>query len=88
MLMAGLDGIERGLEPPARFDGNAYAAKDLPRIPSDIVDATRAFEASDLALDAFGEAVHAHLLNTARQEWAAFGNVVTDWERRRGFVQY
>jgi glutamine synthetase len=87
-IAAGLDGIERGLEPPARFDGDAYSAADLPRIPTDIVEATDAFEASELARDAFGPAVQAHLLNTARQEWAAFGNVVTDWERRRGFVQY
>ena len=87
-IAAGLDGIERGLEPPACFDGDAYSAADLPRIPTDIVEAAEAFAASELARDAFGPAVHAHLLNTARQEWAAFGNVVTDWERRRGFVQY
>jgi glutamine synthetase len=86
-IAAGLDGIERGLEPPACFDGDAYSA-DLPRIPTDIVEATEEFAASQLACDAFGPEVHAHLLNTARQEWAAFGNVVTDWERRRGFVQY
>jgi glutamine synthetase len=87
-IAAGLDGIERGLEPPARFEGNAYSAGDLERIPSNIVDAIDAFAGSQVAGEAFGEAVHAHLLNTARQEWAAFGNVVTDWERRRGFVQY
>src|SRR4051794_7048254 len=87
-IAAGLDGIERGLEPPACFDGDAYSARDLPRIPTDIVEAIDAFDASELARDAFGPLVHAHLLNTARQEWAAFGNVVTDWERRRGFVQY
>ena len=76
------------IEPPPRFDGDAYSAADLPRIPSNIVEAIEAFEASQLARDAFGSLVHEHLLNTARQEWAAFGNVVTDWERRRGFVQY
>jgi hypothetical protein len=32
--------------------------------------------------------VHAHLLNMARQEWLAFGSVVTDWERRRCFEQF
>jgi glutamine synthetase len=87
-IAAGLDGIERRLEPPPRFDGDAYSATDLPRIPSNIVDAIAAFAASQLARDAFGPLVHAHLLNTAQQEWAAFGTVVTDWERRRGFVQY
>jgi hypothetical protein len=32
--------------------------------------------------------VHYHLVNTAKQEWAAFANVVTDWERRRCFEQF
>jgi glutamine synthetase len=34
---------------------------------------------------AFGEDVHFHLVNTARQEWAASNRVVTDWELRRSF---
>ena len=87
-IAAGLDGVERGLEPPPRFDGDAYSATELLRIPSTIVEAIDAFAASQLAREAFGPLVHAHLLNTAQQEWAAFGTVVTDWERRRGFVQY
>ena len=38
-----------------------------------------------MAVEAFGEEVHAHLLNTARQEWAAFNRTVTDWELQRNF---
>lgn len=86
-IAAGLEGIERGIEPPARFDGNAYTDPALPRVPWNIADAIEAFAASDLATRAFGAEVHAHLLNTARQEWAAFAGVVTDWERRRNFEQ-
>ncbi len=59
----------------------------MARVPTSIVDAIDALEQSKLAVDAFGPAVHAHLVNTARQEWAAFGGVVTDWERRRCFEQ-
>jgi glutamine synthetase len=87
-IAAGVHGIERGLELPARFDGNAYAAPDLPRVPSSIVEAIDAFSQSKVAVDAFGVDVHDHLLNTARQEWLAFGRAVTDWERRRNFDQW
>ena len=87
-IAAGLDGIEHKLEPPARFEGNAYEAKDVPRIPWNIVDAIDELERSELAARAFGDDVHFHLLNTAKQEWAAFANVVTDWERRRCFEQF
>ena len=37
---------------------------------------------------AFGEDVHQHLVNTARQEWAVFNQAVTDWELRRNFEQF
>jgi len=87
-IASGLDGIERGLEPPPRFDANAYTAEHLPRVPWNIADAVAAFRDSDFAREAFGAPVHAHLANTAAQEWAAFANVVTDWERRRCFTQF
>jgi glutamine synthetase len=87
-LAAGLHGIEQTIEPPARFDGNAYAATDVARVPANIVEAIDAFAQSKVAVDAFGRDVHDHLLNTARQEWLAFGRAVTDWERRRNFDQW
>ena len=87
-VAAGLHGIEHGEEPPARFEGNAYEASDVPRVPWNIVDAITELEQSEVASKAFGADVHAHLVNTARQEWAAFARVVTDWERQRCFEQY
>jgi glutamine synthetase len=87
-IAAGLAGIRAGLDPGPPFEGNAYEAEDVARVPHSIVDAIEALETSAVAKDAFGEQVHAHLLNMARQEWLAFGGVVTDWERRRGFEQY
>jgi glutamine synthetase len=42
-------------------------------------------ERSDVAAHAFGDEVHYHLLNTARQELAASERVVTDWELSRNF---
>ena len=87
-IAAGLHGIEHGVDPGNRFDGNAYTAPELTRVPASIVEAIEAFAGSKVAVDAFGDDVHAHLLNTARQEWLSFTRVVTDWERRRNFDQW
>jgi glutamine synthetase len=84
-IAAGLYGIEQKIEPPPPFRANAYAATDVERVPSTLVEAIEALEGSTMAKAAFGEAVHAHLVNTARQEWAACNRAVTDWELQRNF---
>jgi glutamine synthetase len=84
-IAAGLHGIEHRLDPGDEFRGNAYEAEDVPRVPSTLVEAIAELEGSELAAKAFGEDVHFHLVNTARQEWAASNRVVTDWELRRSF---
>jgi len=57
-------------------------------VPDTIVDAISELEHSEVAVKAFGSDVYEHLVNTARQEWAGFNRVVTDWERRRNFEQF
>jgi glutamine synthetase len=84
-VAGGLYGIENRIEPPDPFAGNGYEAATLDRIPWNIVEAIERFEASTIARDAFGDDVHHHLLNTAKQEWASYNKVVTDWELRRNF---
>jgi glutamine synthetase len=87
-IAAGLYGLEQRLDPGPRFDGNAYADPSLERVPASLTEAIDAFSGSKVAVDAFGPAVHDHLLNTARQELAYFNRAVTDWERRRNFDQW
>jgi glutamine synthetase len=84
-IAGGLHGIENKIAAPDEYRGNAYEAKDVPRVPWNIVEATEKFEASQVAKEAFGEDVHYHLIHTARQEWARFNQVVTDWELQRNF---
>jgi glutamine synthetase len=87
IIAAGLHGVANAIEPPDPFVGNAYDAPQLPHVPSTLPDAIALFESSAVAKEAFGPAVHHHLLNTARQEWNTFNRSVTDWERRRNFEQ-
>jgi glutamine synthetase len=84
-IAGGLYGIDHGLELPAPFEGNAYVAQDVERLPFTLADAIACFEGSEVALEAFGPDVHHHLLNTARQEWAKANLHVTDWELARNF---
>lgn len=84
-IAAGLDGIEKRIEPPPLFRGDVYAARDLPVIPRTLPEAIAEFEASDLFAQAFGPEVVRHLLHFARTEQRKFDNVVTGWERRRYF---
>src|SRR5690606_8614040 len=52
ILAAGLEGIDRGLEPPEPAEGNAYRAK-APQLPRDLTEAVRAFSESQMAELAF-----------------------------------
>ena len=78
----------RASSPPPASTATRTRRPTLARVPSSIVEAIDAFAQSKVAVDAFGADVHDHLLNTARQEWLAFGRAVTDWERRRNFDQW
>ncbi|HUI04291.1 MAG TPA: glutamine synthetase family protein [Acidimicrobiales bacterium] len=85
VMAAGMWGIEHGLELGPPYPGNAYAAVDVPRIPTTLVEAIGELERSPIAAHAFGDEVHHHLVNTARQEALHANRTVTDWELRRNF---
>ncbi|MCZ7530226.1 MAG: glutamine synthetase family protein [Acidimicrobiia bacterium] len=84
-IAAGLHGIENEIEPGSAFEGNAYEATDVARLPTTLAVAADEFAGSEMAVAAFGDDVHHHLVNTARQEWAASNRAVTDWELGRYF---
>lgn len=86
-LAAGLDGIEKKIEPPAMFDGDVYAAQDLPHVPHTLNEAIVALDGSRWARETFGAEVIDHYLHFFRTEQRKFDAAVTDWERRRYFEQ-
>jgi len=85
IIASGLYGVEHGLELEPALEGNAYAARERPRLPVTLRDARELFAASDVARAAFGQEVVAHYLNAADVELEAYQSAVTDWERVRGF---
>jgi glutamine synthetase len=84
LIAAGLDGVERKLEPPPKLEGNAYES-DAERFPHTLRDAITALDEGAFARAAFGDDVVDHYLNYARTEQRLFDEVVTCYERERLF---
>jgi len=83
LLLAGLDGIERGLEPPEPVVGDAYRADEAhagSRLPGDLGAALDALEADTWLSAALGEELVASFLALKRFEVERFAQWVTDWE--------
>jgi glutamine synthetase len=84
-LAAGLDGIEKQIEPPPAFEGDIYQARELPHVPHSLNESIAALDGSAWARETFGNDVIEHYLHFFRTEQRKFDSVVTDWERRRYF---
>ncbi len=84
-LAAGLAGIEENLDCGEPFQGDAYKADYAAHVPTSLIEASRLFEKSQTARNAFGDEVVDHYLHLARMEQRAFDASVTDWELRRYF---
>ncbi|MFQ5639025.1 MAG: glutamine synthetase family protein [bacterium] len=84
-LAAGLDGIENQIEPPPIFEGDVYAAEELPHVPKTLNEAIGELADSAWARETFGKDVIEHYLHFFRTEQRKFDEVVTNWERERYF---
>lgn len=90
MLHTGLDGIERGLEPPDPVEENVYgfddvhlAERSIGVLPGSLGEALKEMERSPLMRQALGEHAFSYYLLAKAKEWDAFRIAVTDWEVRR-----
>jgi glutamine synthetase len=84
LLAAGLDGIANGTSPGPRLDNDMYTAApgtETRRLPLNLLDAIRAFEADTTLANALGTAFAAAYGKLKRQEWTAYTRHLTQWER-------
>ncbi len=86
-IAAGIDGIEREMDPGPPFSGDAYAATELQETPRTLREAIDALDNSVMLREAFGGKVVDHYLHAARREQAEHDRRVTDFELIRGFEQ-
>jgi glutamine synthetase len=84
-LAGGLYGIEHGIEPPARTDGDVYAMRRgaVPELPRTLQDSTELLARSEMAREWLGEDFVSHFVEMKRAELEAQALAVTDWEVAR-----
>jgi glutamine synthetase len=83
LLLAGLDGIERGLEPPLPVSGDAYRLDEAAsgaRLPGDLGAALDALEVDAWLRGGLGEELVATFLAMKRFELERYARWVSDWE--------
>ncbi|RBY90807.1 glutamine synthetase family protein [Blastococcus sp. TF02A-26] len=79
-LVAGLDGVDRGLDPGPSAD-QPYAT-EAPRLPTSLTEAVRALDGDTELRALLGPALVDHYAGVKRAEVARFEAAVTDWEQR------
>jgi glutamate---methylamine ligase len=86
ILSAGLDGIENARDPGKRLDINMYVdghkIDGIRTLPQNLLDATRAFEASDVLKTMLGEEFITAYARHKHAEWRGFNQHLTEWECR------
>ncbi|WP_448520991.1 glutamine synthetase family protein [Pseudothermotoga sp.] len=90
MVAAGLDGIEKCIEPPLPIEENIYAMSEekkaqskIEALPGSLKDALEEMKNSALVREVLGEHIFRKFLDLKRREWREFSISVTDWEIKR-----
>ena len=90
ILAAGLDGIERKLDPGEPLNENLYEmpAKELKRrkiglLPQHLAEAIDALEADEVVKAGIGADLAKEFISVKRMEWIEYSRHVSDWETAR-----
>lgn len=85
VVAAGLDGVDRALDPGPACTDDLYAsdAVALPRLPADLSQALDALEGDAIVTDALGAPLTAEFARLKRDEWRAYAQQIGPWELAR-----
>ena len=87
-IYAGLDGIQRKIEPGDPCQDNPYAQADKPMLPRTLMEAVDALSQSTVLRAGFGDQFIDYFLQFKHAEISRFLCHVTDWEHREYFEMY
>jgi glutamine synthetase len=90
MLAAGLNGIEKGLEPPAPVEENVYEMtpeerekRGIGTLPASLLEAIILAEKSEVVRKALGEHVFHAFIENKKIEWNQYKAQVTEYELKK-----
>jgi glutamine synthetase len=85
IIAAGLDGLDRQADPGPRRDIDMYAeghlASDAEKLPLNLLDALRAFDADSAFRGAMGDGFADAFLKIKHAEWLSYTAHFSEWER-------
>ncbi len=94
-LAAGLDGIERGLTPPAEITENIFAMSPATRrrrgigaLPGSLEEALVWMKRDRLVMDTLGEHVAGQFIAGKEREWEEYRTRVSSWELDKYMINY
>jgi glutamine synthetase len=95
LIAAGLDGIERGLEPPdpvevdpSTIDETEREQRGIVRLPATQEEALDELEADVVLTGALGTTLARSYLAVRRSEWAAYSGEDEEFEHQGHFLKY
>jgi glutamine synthetase len=90
MIAAGLDGIDRKLDPGKAHNINLYEltreeldAKGIKLLPQNLLEAIEELEGDAVIRAGLGEELAREFIRLKRMEWTEYARHVSDWESRR-----
>lgn len=90
LIAAGMDGIERELDPGEPLNINLYAlsaeervAQGIEILPQNLGEAINELEADSILTEAIGKEVMGEFIKLKREEWVEYCRHVSDWEVKR-----
>lgn len=85
IIAAGLSGLKSKADPGPRHDIDMYAegykVKDAPKLPLNLLDAIRNYDADEELKVAMGEDFSAAYIKLKTKEWNSYCSHLSDWER-------
>ena len=95
LIAAGLDGLERGIEPPepvevdpASLDDGEREARGIARLPESQAEALDALEADEVLIGALGPVLTQSYLAVRRSEWESYSAGDEAFEQQGHFSKY
>lgn len=87
MLAAGLDGVEKRMQPPSPAEEDLYhvdgVRAGLDTLPADLGQAIEALKSDDVIQSALGQHVYERYVEAKTQEWNDYRLYVSQWELDR-----
>ncbi len=88
IVLAGLDGIKKKIEPPAPVDYDLYSLspkelKEYPSVPSNLREAIELMHSDEFVRESLGSELFDTFVEMKKEEIEDFNRAITDWEIKR-----